>query len=93
MRTIHKMGVIHADLEPRNVVMDEIGNLRVIDFEMSSMDHRCSLPCDELLGLGMGMGMEPAAEEYIGDARDAKRLGSDHDSPFLAHDSRSVIFV
>ena len=50
---MHDMGVTHDDLEPRNIVVDSSGDLRLIDFELASVDHECSQSCDELLGLKM----------------------------------------
>jgi tRNA A-37 threonylcarbamoyl transferase component Bud32 len=38
---LHERGVIHNDLEPRNVVIAG-GQLRVIDLGLSELGHSCS---------------------------------------------------
>ncbi|KAK0201157.1 hypothetical protein DFS33DRAFT_1111398 [Desarmillaria ectypa] len=50
VNTLHSMGLHHHDLEPRNVVKDRNGTLRILDFELSSLDSSC--PCGELERLG-----------------------------------------
>jgi RIO-like serine/threonine protein kinase len=41
MFTIHKYGICHGDLEPRNIVVSPAGKMTVIDFEMSDQTHCC----------------------------------------------------
>lgn len=49
MFTIHKYGIRHGDLEPRNVVVSPAGKITVIDFEMSDQTHCCEdKKCAEL---------------------------------------------
>jgi tRNA A-37 threonylcarbamoyl transferase component Bud32 len=38
---IHRHGVAHKDMAERNVVLNEKGDPFVIDFELSSDDHKC----------------------------------------------------
>ncbi|KAJ7232225.1 hypothetical protein B0H12DRAFT_1145718 [Mycena haematopus] len=38
---MHSAGVRHNDLEPRNVVQDSEGELKIIDFHVAEMNHRC----------------------------------------------------
>ena len=49
---LHKYGVLHNDLEPRNVVVSG-GRLTVIDFGLAEVGHQCSGPsrCISLLEL------------------------------------------
>ncbi|SJL07964.1 uncharacterized protein ARMOST_11322 [Armillaria ostoyae] len=47
---LHSIGLHHHDLEPRNVAKDRDGILRILDFELSSLDRSC--PCGELERLG-----------------------------------------
>ncbi|SJL08710.1 uncharacterized protein ARMOST_12079 [Armillaria ostoyae] len=47
---LHSVGLHHHDLEPRNVAKDGDGTLRILDFELSSLDKSCS--CGELESLG-----------------------------------------
>jgi len=49
---IHQCGILHDDLEPRNVVVSALGNVTVIDFELSDQSHSCKgMECGELVGL------------------------------------------
>ncbi len=47
---LHSVGLHHHDLEPRNVAKDGNGMLRILDFELSSLDE--SYSCGELERLG-----------------------------------------
>ncbi|KAK0431186.1 hypothetical protein EV421DRAFT_1854701 [Armillaria borealis] len=47
---LHSVGLHHHDLEPRNVAKDGNGILRILDFELSSLNKSCS--CGELERLG-----------------------------------------
>ncbi|KAK0431180.1 hypothetical protein EV421DRAFT_196896 [Armillaria borealis] len=47
---LHSVGLHHHDLEPRNVAKDGNGTLRILDYELSSLDKSCS--CGELERLG-----------------------------------------
>ncbi|KAF9034147.1 hypothetical protein BDP27DRAFT_1435841 [Rhodocollybia butyracea] len=41
IRSLHAIGVRHGDFQPRNLVEDGDGMIRVIDFEHSELDHIC----------------------------------------------------
>ncbi|KAJ7837211.1 hypothetical protein B0H14DRAFT_3703108 [Mycena olivaceomarginata] len=51
---IHAAGVVHGDLETRNIVRDEDGDFYIIDFGHSLVDHQCEPQtpwCSELRSL------------------------------------------
>ncbi|KAJ7682458.1 hypothetical protein DFH06DRAFT_1119702 [Mycena polygramma] len=56
---MHAAGVCHDDLVPRNVVQDSEGELRIIDFHVAKMRHRChgKEKCKELLNLSDALGL------------------------------------
>ncbi|KAL5501321.1 hypothetical protein ACEPAH_8581 [Sanghuangporus vaninii] len=37
---LHKIGIVHSDLEPRNIVRNSTGSLRIIDFSQAGF-HKC----------------------------------------------------
>ena len=37
--TLHRRGVVHQDIKPKNVLMDEAGLPRLIDFGLASLKH------------------------------------------------------
>jgi Lipopolysaccharide kinase (Kdo/WaaP) family len=57
---LHKIGVCHNDLEPRNVLIDRDGHAHIIDFHVSETSHKCNLPigCDELQRLARRLGLK-----------------------------------
>ncbi|KAJ7173657.1 hypothetical protein C8R46DRAFT_1083546 [Mycena filopes] len=48
---MHSAGIYHNDLVPRNIVQDSEGELRIIDFHIAELDHRCrgEDKCEELV--------------------------------------------
>ncbi len=47
VKTLHSLGVHHHDLQPRNVAKGRDGNLRLLDYERSSVGGG-SCSCEEL---------------------------------------------
>ncbi|SJL10558.1 uncharacterized protein ARMOST_13945 [Armillaria ostoyae] len=47
VKTLHSLGIHHHDLEPRNVAKGRDGNLRLLDYERSSLGGS-SCSCEEL---------------------------------------------
>ena len=46
---MHRHGVKHTDLAPRNIAIDRQGVIRIIDFGMAEIDHVCvSKDCEGL---------------------------------------------
>lgn len=62
---VHKQGVLHLDLKPSNILVDEDGNPRVIDFGMARLSGN-SAPKSLLLSPGTPEYMSP--EQCAGDA-------------------------
>jgi tRNA A-37 threonylcarbamoyl transferase component Bud32 len=60
MCSLHKHGIQHNDVAPRNFVRDHDGRVRVVDFEMSELDHVCkgTKGCEELNHLWQDLCME-----------------------------------
>ncbi|KAJ7241885.1 hypothetical protein B0H12DRAFT_1132865 [Mycena haematopus] len=56
---MHSAGVRHDDLEPRNVVQDSEGELKIIDFHVAEMNHRCrgKDTCKELQKFKKALGL------------------------------------
>ncbi|KAK7031571.1 hypothetical protein R3P38DRAFT_2619857 [Favolaschia claudopus] len=48
--TMHRAGIVHNDLKPRNVAQDSSGEVKIIDFDMATKGHRCpGKECEELV--------------------------------------------
>ncbi|KAK0464295.1 kinase-like domain-containing protein [Desarmillaria tabescens] len=48
-KALHSIGMVHHDLQPRNITRDGNGALRIIDFESAAYGHSCDLmSCMEL---------------------------------------------
>ncbi|KAJ7452023.1 hypothetical protein FB451DRAFT_1283448 [Mycena latifolia] len=60
---LHQAGVLHNDLEPRNVVLSERSGPRIIDFDNATLDHTCAgLSCKELCELAHCLGLDLGVE-------------------------------
>lgn len=47
LATVHAAGVLHLDIKPKNIVIDEQGEPRLIDFGLSRLDHAWSRPPED----------------------------------------------
>ncbi|KAJ7712221.1 hypothetical protein B0H16DRAFT_1744432 [Mycena metata] len=60
---LHQSGVLHNDVEPRNVTRSETSGPFVIDFDEASFHHVCMGPsCKELLRLAQVLQLDAGAE-------------------------------
>ncbi|KAJ7164704.1 hypothetical protein C8R43DRAFT_988090 [Mycena crocata] len=55
---MHKVGICHHDLEPRNILVDDDKHVHIVDFHVSSYNHVCRDPCDELVTLAKKIGLD-----------------------------------
>ncbi len=79
LATVHAQGILHLDIKPKNIVIDEQGEPRLIDFGLSRVEHAWSPPpTDEgLAGTLEFMAPEQARCEAdrLGPATDIFSLG------------------
>ncbi|KAJ7173665.1 hypothetical protein C8R46DRAFT_1083583 [Mycena filopes] len=56
---MHSAGIYHNDLVPRNIVQDSEGELRIIDFHIADLNHRCrgEDKCEELVAFRAALGL------------------------------------
>ena len=56
---LHNVGIEHNDLEPRNILLDQCGDIHIIDFHLSTAGHHCGglIECLELQLLAERLGM------------------------------------
>ncbi|KAJ7208130.1 hypothetical protein C8J57DRAFT_1734075 [Mycena rebaudengoi] len=60
---LHQAGVVHNDLEPRNIVFSERSGPRIIDFDNATLGHTCTgLSCKELCDISHRLGLDLGAE-------------------------------
>ncbi|KAJ7711836.1 hypothetical protein B0H16DRAFT_1479986 [Mycena metata] len=56
---LHRAGVLHNDLERRNIVLSKRLGPRIIDFDNATFDHACrGLSCKELSELSRRLGLD-----------------------------------
>jgi serine/threonine protein kinase len=56
---LHEAGVLHNDLEPRNVVISERSGPRIIDFDNATLNHTCGgISCEELAELARNLSLD-----------------------------------
>ncbi|KAJ7730299.1 hypothetical protein B0H16DRAFT_220357 [Mycena metata] len=62
---LHQAGVLHNDLEPRNIVLSKRLGPRIIDFDNATFDHACrGLSCKELSELSRRLGLDLGELDY-----------------------------
>jgi len=79
MAMVHRRGVIHRDIKPRNILIDESGEPRLIDFGLARLRHAWSDRPDPTWGGTLAyMAPEQARREYdrIGPRSDVFGLGA-----------------
>ncbi|KAF7372396.1 RIO-like kinase [Mycena venus] len=60
---LHEAGVLHNDLEPRNVVISKRSGPRIIDFDNATLNHTCGgISCEELAELAHHLSLDLGAE-------------------------------
>ncbi|KAJ7076242.1 hypothetical protein B0H15DRAFT_805691 [Mycena belliarum] len=60
---LHKVGVQHNDLDPRNVSTQSSSGPTIIDFDQASLDHNCpGVLCTELQQFAQALNLDPAAQ-------------------------------
>ncbi|KAJ7788974.1 hypothetical protein B0H14DRAFT_2946308 [Mycena olivaceomarginata] len=58
-QTLLMPGVLHNDLEPRNVVISERSGPRIIDFDNATLNHTCGgISCEELAELARNLSLD-----------------------------------
>jgi serine/threonine protein kinase len=66
----HEHGVIHRDIKPQNLLVDEAGVLKVMDFGVARLAERSTANTEAGLVLGTPAYMPP--EQLLGEAVDAR---------------------
>ncbi|KAJ7705776.1 hypothetical protein B0H16DRAFT_1635668 [Mycena metata] len=62
---LHQAGVLHNDLEPRNIVLSKRLGPRIIDFDNATFNHACrGLSCKELSELAHRLGLDLGELDY-----------------------------
>lgn len=90
LKTAHSKNIVHRDLKPENIMLDPKGQVKVLDFGISRLSHKQSLPSEEsrqkldtgtntipgsVLGTLTYMSPEQAAGEEVTTASDIYTLG------------------
>ena len=57
---LHRAGVWHDHFNPRNILVDDVENVRIVDFHDAEINHDCEGPgeCDELNYLARELGLD-----------------------------------
>ncbi|KAJ6491592.1 hypothetical protein DFH09DRAFT_1208140, partial [Mycena vulgaris] len=54
--SLHASGVQHHDLELRNLVVGDSGDVRIIDYAYAALGHECLDGCSELVNFRVLLG-------------------------------------
>jgi len=57
LQSVHTVGIQHCDLEPRNVLRDEEGTVRLVDFAIAESHSCLGEQCPELFHLRSDLGL------------------------------------
>ena len=71
----HSLGVVHRDLSPGNVLIDETGRVRLADFGIARLSEATATVGGEVWGTPAFMAPEQVAGDPVGPAADVYSLG------------------
>jgi serine/threonine protein kinase/Tfp pilus assembly protein PilF len=72
----HKLGIVHRDLKPQNIMIDEFGNVRIMDFGIArSLKSEDITKPGEIIGTRVYMSPEQAEGKEVDQRSDVYSLG------------------
>jgi serine/threonine protein kinase/Tfp pilus assembly protein PilF len=72
----HKLGIVHRDLKPQNIMVDEFGNVRIMDFGIArSLKTEDITKSGEIIGTRIYMSPEQAEAKDVGQCSDIYSVG------------------
>ncbi|HWH32626.1 MAG TPA: serine/threonine-protein kinase, partial [Egibacteraceae bacterium] len=71
----HRLGVVHRDLSPSNVLLDRSGRVRLTDFGIARLSEATATSASEVWGTPAYMAPEQVAGEAVGPPADVYALG------------------